>query len=122
MLARAELANEPFTHLPNVAQPGDLIYLDPPYVPMSRTSSFSAYSDGSFSEDDHKELARVFRDLDARGCLLALSNSDTKLVRELYAGFDLTPIIAPRAISSKAATRGDISELLIRNVSRYPHR
>lgn len=120
MLARADLACEPFKHLVNVAQPGDLIYLDPPYVPISRTASFSAYSEGSFSDADHAELARVYRELDAKGCLLALSNSDTKLVRDLYAGFDMTPIIAPRAISSKASTRGEVSELLIRNVARYP--
>ena len=62
----------------------------------------------------------LFRILDERGCLLALSNSDTPLVRQLYAGFDLCPIIAPRAISAKASTRGEVSELLIRNVARYP--
>lgn len=120
VLTRAELTHAPFSHLLNVAAEGDLIYLDPPYVPLSKTSSFSAYSDGTFTEKDHAELARVFRELDARGCLLALSNSDTPAVKDLYAGFDITPIIAPRAISSKATTRGEVSELLIRNKKRYP--
>lgn len=120
MLSRAELVCAPFTHLLEVASPGDLIYLDPPYVPMSRTASFSSYSDGAFTLDDHERLAAVYRELDARGCLLALSNSDTPEVRRLYEGFDLAPIIAPRAISSKAETRGEVSELLIRNVKRYP--
>lgn len=120
MLARAEIEHKPFTHLLDVAQPGDLIYLDPPYVPTSRTASFSSYSDGNFTEADHEELAHVYRALDARGCLLALSNSNTELVRKLYAGFDMTPIIAPRAISAKATTRGEVEELLIRNKSRYP--
>lgn len=120
MLARAELTNAPFTHLLEAAQPGDVIYLDPPYVPLSKTSNFSSYSDGTFTDKDHEELARVYKELDARGCLLALSNSDTPLVRELYKGYDLTPIIAPRAISAKAETRGEVSELLVRNKKRYP--
>jgi DNA adenine methylase len=120
MLARAELTTAPFTRLLEVAQQGDVIYLDPPYVPLSKTSNFSSYSDGTFTDKDHDELARVYKELDKRGCLLALSNSDTPLVRELYKGYDLTPIIAPRAISAKAETRGEVSELLIRNIKRYP--
>jgi len=120
MLSRAELVRAPFTHLLEVASPGDLIYLDPPYIPTSRTSSFSSYSDGAFTLEDHERLAKVYRELDARGCLLALSNSDTPDVRRLYEGFDFSPIIASRAISAKAETRGDVSELLIRNVKRYP--
>lgn len=120
MLSRAELVCAPFTHLLEVASPGDLIYLDPPYIPTSRTASFSSYSDGAFTLEDHERLAKVYRELDARGCLLALSNSDTPDVRRLYEGFDLSPIIASRAISAKAETRGDVSELLIRNVKRYP--
>lgn len=120
MLSRAELTCAPFTHLLDVAEEGDVIYLDPPYVPISRTASFSSYSDGAFTQEDHERLAQVFRELDERGCLLALSNSDTPLVRKLYEGFDKTPIIANRAISAKAETRGEVSELLIRNVKRYP--
>lgn len=120
VLARATLLRASFDHLLDVAEAGDVIYLDPPYVPTSKTSSFCAYSDGAFSEDDQARLAVMFRALDARGCLLALSNSDTPLVRSLYAGFDLCPVIAPRAISAKASTRGDVTELLVRNLARYP--
>jgi DNA adenine methylase len=119
VLADAEIAARPFEHLLDVAEPGDLVYLDPPYVPLSKTSSFSGYHEGVFTLDDQARLADVFRQLDARGCLLALSNSDTPAVRELYKGFDLATIIAPRAISSKASTRGEVSEVLVRNVARY---
>ncbi len=121
-LSGAEIARAPFDHLLSTAEPGDVIYLDPPYVPLTKASSASSYADGTFTLDDHARLAHVFRDLDARGCLLALSNSDTPEVRRLYAGFDLSPIIAPRAISAKASTRGEVTELLVRNVSRYPKR
>jgi DNA adenine methylase len=121
-LADAELVHAPFDQLLDDAEPGDVIYFDPPYVPISKTSNFAGYSDGAFGYADQARLADVFRELDARGCLLALSNSDTPAVRELYAGYDFSPVIAPRAISSKASTRGDVTELLIRNVARYPAR
>jgi DNA adenine methylase len=121
-LAGAEIKRAHFDHLLAEAESGDVIYFDPPYVPLSKTSSFSAYADGNFTLDDQAHLAEVFRELDARGCLLALSNSDTAEVRALYKGFDVSPIIASRAISAKASTRGDVTELLVRNVARYPRR
>jgi DNA adenine methylase len=119
VLSRAKLMHAPFDHLVDAARPGEVIYLDPPYDPISKTSSFAGYSDGTFGPADQERLAAVFRQLDAKGCLLALSNSDTPLVRRLYEGYDFSPVIAPRAISSKAATRGEVSELLIRNIGKY---
>jgi DNA adenine methylase len=119
-LADARIVQAKYADLLADAEPGDFIYFDPPYVPVSKTANFSAYSDGAFGPDDQQKLAEVFRALDARGCVLALSNSDTALVRELYAGFDFSPVIAPRAISSKADGRGEVTELLVRNVARYP--
>lgn len=118
----AEISRAHFDHLLSTAEPGDVIYFDPPYVPLSKTSSFSSYADGNFTLEDQARLAEVFRELDERGCLLALSNSDTPEVRKLYAGYDVSPIIAPRAISSKASTRGEVTELLVRNVSKYPRK
>jgi DNA adenine methylase len=121
-LSEADLVHDTFDHLVDRAEPGDVIYFDPPYVPMSKTANFCGYADGGFSLRDQSRLADIFRELDDRGCLLALSNSDTPDVRRLYEGFDVSPIIAPRAISSKASTRGEVTELLIRNVSKYPAR
>jgi DNA adenine methylase len=122
LLARAKIMHATFDYLVDAAEPGDVIYLDPPYDPISKTSSFAGYCDGGFGREDQARLAETFRILDDRGCLLALSNSDTPLVRGLYAGYDFSPIIAPRAISSKAATRGEVSELLVRNIAKYPGR
>ena len=121
-LADTEVVHARFERLLDTAEPGDVVYFDPPYVPISRTSSFAAYSDGAFRLEDQARLAQVFRTLDSRGCLLALSNSDTPEVRELYRGYDISPVIAPRAISAKASTRGEVTELLIRNVDSYPRR
>jgi DNA adenine methylase len=97
------------------AERGDFVYLDPPYVPLSPTSSFSAYSDGAFGPDDQARLAQCFRELDARGCLLALSNSDTPAVRALYRGFEITKVDAPRSISARGSARGSAPEVLVRN-------
>lgn len=118
-LSGATIERADFEHLLDAAAPGDVIYLDPPYVPLSKTSHFSAYSDGGFGVEDQRRLAAVFRALDERGCLLALSNSDTELVRELYAGFDFTAVQAPRAVSASAEGRGTVRELVVRNLRRY---
>ncbi len=120
ILEHADIEQRPFDQLVTDAKKGDVVYLDPPYVPLSKTSNFSGYSDGVFTLVDQKRLADVFKKLDKKGCLLALSNSDTPEVRELYAGYDLKTIVASRAISSKASTRGETRELLVRNVKRYP--
>jgi DNA adenine methylase len=118
-LRDASLRCASFEHLLDAASPGDVIYLDPPYVPLSRTANFSSYST-SFGPTEQRRLADVFRKLDRRGCLLALSNSDTAEVRQLYDGFDLRPIVAPRSIGARGSARGSVTELLVRNLARWP--
>jgi DNA adenine methylase len=94
---------------------GDFLYLDPPYHPLSTTSSFTAYTGTEFREGDQRRLAAVFRELDERGCLLMESNSATPLIRELYEGYRVEPVRAARAISCKGEGRGEIDELVILN-------
>ncbi|MBI3979035.1 MAG: DNA adenine methylase [Chloroflexi bacterium] len=100
------------------ALPGDFVYLDPPYSPLSATASFTAYSKQGFGKSDQERLAAVFRRLDARGCLLMLSNSDTDMVHRLYASFRVIRVEARRAINSKGDRRGPVSELLVLNYNR----
>jgi DNA adenine methylase len=95
------------------AQPGDLVYFDPPYVPLNTTSSFTSYTRENFTLQDQQKLAQTFRELAERGVKVCLSNSDTPVVRELYEGFSQHVIMAPRAINSKADRRQKVSELLI---------
>lgn len=97
---------------------GDFIYFDPPYAPLSATSSFISYTKVGFDAADQKRLADLYRALDDRGCLLMLSNSSAPLVYELYDGFAIHEISARRAINSKADGRGLITELLVTNFSR----
>lgn len=91
----------------------DFVYFDPPYHPISVTSSFTRYSRYGFTAKDQERLAGVFRELAHRGINVMLSNSDCGLIRRLYADFPMHSIQAARAINSKAGCRGKIGELLI---------
>lgn len=115
LLRRADLLCTDFEEALEGAQKGDFVYLDPPYDPLSETANFTSYTRGSFSEADQRRLARVFQDLDARGCRVLLSNSDTPLIRDLYRGYRITEILAPRNINSDGSGRFRIPELAIRN-------
>ena len=63
---------------------GDLVYLDPPYDPLSATANFTGYTRASFGREAQERLADAFRAAAARGARVLLNNSDTPLVRELY--------------------------------------
>ena len=93
--------------------PRDFVYFDPPYHPISATSSFTSYSRYGFTGADQERLAQVFRTLANQGQRVMLSNSDCDFIRELYRGFTIHPILAARAINSRAGCRGKIGELLI---------
>lgn len=91
----------------------DFVYFDPPYYPISATSSFTNYSRYGFTSQDQVKLAQVFRQLARRGVKVMLSNSDCDFIRDLYHGFPIHPIKAARAINSNARRRGKITEVLI---------
>lgn len=112
-LAGVTIEHAPFETVVPWARPGDFVYFDPPYVPVSRTSSFVNYSSGGFGEEDQVRLALVAATLCERGVNVLLSNSTAPLVRSLYAAFRVEPVEASRAINSQGARRGKIGELLI---------
>ncbi|MBT3822363.1 MAG: DNA adenine methylase, partial [Nitrospinaceae bacterium] len=95
--------------------PGDFVYLDPPYQPLSKTASFTAYTAGGFGENEQRHLAEICRGLDKLGARFMLSNSDTPLIREIYKGFDIQKVLAARAINATASKRGKVSEVVVRN-------
>jgi DNA adenine methylase len=104
------------------ARPGDFVYFDPPYVPVSSTSYFTAYTEGEFGHQEQRLLAGVYRVLADRGCKVMLSNSDTPFVRDLFAGFDMHTLLARRQINSNSDARGHVGELVVLNysVARVP--
>ncbi|MBD2103544.1 DNA adenine methylase [Leptolyngbya sp. FACHB-261] len=113
MLRVAEIAVQPFQAVLETATPADFVYFDPPYQPISATSSFTAYSRFSFCEADQIALRDVFAQLQMRGVRTMLSNSDCPFIRDLYADFRVISIEASRAINSRPDRRGKVSEVLV---------
>ncbi|MFC2036610.1 DNA adenine methylase [Chloroflexota bacterium] len=107
--------NGDFNRCLEFAEPGDFVYLDPPYDPLSDTANFTSYTSGDFGVDDQRRLAELFRALDRRGCQVMLSNSFTELVQALYDGYQQVQVQARRVISAKGSGRGSIPELLVMN-------
>lgn len=109
------ILHEPFEIVLGRAAPGDFVYFDPPYLPLSATSSFTGYSADGFGLDDHRRLRDVARELKARGVRVLISNSAAPAARELYAeGFEIEEVLAGRAINARGDGRGRIPELIIR--------
>jgi DNA adenine methylase len=115
-LQAAKIEVGDFEQVAGRARPGDAVYLDPPYLPLSRTANFTAYDRHPFGLDEHRRLARVFAELSRRKVQAVLSNSDTPETRELYAAFTLEPVRVARPINSRASARGPINEILVKNV------
>jgi len=91
--------------LEHYAQPGDFIFLDPPYLPVSEYSDFKRYTKEQFYEEDHVELAKVVMRLHELGCYVILTNSNHPLVHELYAPFNIEVIQTKRYISCSGNRR-----------------
>lgn len=100
-------------------------YFDPPYRPLSASSSFTAYTENDFDDRSQTELGMFIKKLAAMGAYVLASNSDPKNTNpddnffdDLYSGMEISRIYASRMINSKASARGKISELLIYNKGR----
>lgn len=93
-------------------RPGDVVYCDPPYVPLSTSSNFTAYSSGGFSEQDQIDLASLAEEARGNGHQVVISNHDTPFTRDLYSKAELIRLKVRRSISSKASTRGFADEVL----------
>jgi DNA adenine methylase len=104
-----------FSSLADIANPGDFVYLDPPYIPVSVTSNFTSYSKDNFPISSHEKLFGIFKTLSDKGVYLMLTNSDTAWTREKYADFNIHEVSANRSINSKGTLRGKVSELIITN-------
>ena len=91
--------------LDHYAQPGDFVFLDPPYLPISEYADFKRYTKEQFYEEDHIELAKIIMRLQERGCHIILTNSNHPLVHELYAPFTIDVIQTKRHISCNGSTR-----------------
>lgn len=96
-------------HLPK----GAVVYLDPPYMPLSQTSSFTGYTEGGFGCDEQIRLRDECLKLQEQGIKFVASNSDCPEIRDLYRDFEIKTVRARRAINSNGAKRGFVNEVLI---------
>jgi len=109
------------------AEPGDFLYFDPPYAPVSPTARFTSYTSRTFGTSDQERLQQVVFDLVRRGCHLVISNSTAKEIEALYdanaearaAGLTAHRAMARRSVNSNASRRGPVAEYLITNIHAH---
>ena len=111
-LRKTRIENRDFETIMNDAEPGDVIYCDPPYVPLSLTSNFTAYSAGGFSKDDQIRLAHVAAETARRGIPVVISNHATAFTESIYSGSTLHRLSVRRLISCNGDKRENADELL----------
>lgn len=122
LLRKVEIRSGDFEEAFNGVAGRAFAYLDPPYRPLTQTASFTEYSKEGFSDSEQCRLAKLCVDLDKKGFLWLMSNSDPHNVDiednffdNLYDGFEIKRVFANRMINSNASCRGKITELAIRN-------
>lgn len=102
-----------------------LVYFDPPYRPLNKTSAFTSYTKEDFNDEDQIELSKFFSELNIKDVHVMLSNSNPKntnkddnFFEKIYKGFSINEIVANRNINANSEKRGAITELLITNTKR----
>lgn len=102
-----------FENTIRLARPGDCILSDPPYVPISATSSFTSYAKGGFDMPDQIRLAQTAEELSAKGVHIIVHNHDLPVTRELYRNADqIVEVNVQRNISCKGDSREKVKELI----------
>lgn len=115
-LATTEIAASGFDHVSEIATKGDFVYFDPPYVPLTATANFTAYSGEGFDLAMQRRLREVCDELDAKKVKWMLSNSHTDFVLDLYRDrYHIRTVEAIRAINCKADKRGKVAEVIVTN-------
>lgn len=113
MLAHVEIRYGSYVTALADAREGDVVYLDPPYIPLTPTASFTSYAVDGFGELDQYALAGTIRGLIARGARVILSNSDTPATRAIFgADLDLRTISVARSVGASAASRARVDEVI----------
>ncbi|WP_249226497.1 Dam family site-specific DNA-(adenine-N6)-methyltransferase [Alicyclobacillus mengziensis] len=108
----ATFLTEDFETVMQQAQPGDVIYCDPPYVPLSATANFTNYSAGGFGFGEQLRLAKAAREASGRGVPVLISNHQTPFTEEIYQTAQITTFDVQRLISCDSTNRNKATELL----------
>ena len=113
ILEHVHILNSDFTHTVSGATKGDVVYMDPPYIPVSDTSKFTAYNKTGFTEEDHRRLATCFKQLVGSGVCCILSNSHAPLAIELYGQYDMLKLMGSRVVGGPASYRKPAKEIIV---------
>jgi DNA adenine methylase len=112
-LQGVELLNQSYDQTLKLAKSKDVVYFDPPYVPLSDTANFTSYTSKGFDLGDQENLSSVFKALGEKKVHAILSNSDTPWVRKQYKGHKKVSVQVSRSVNSKADKRGPVGELIV---------
>lgn len=95
------------------ARAGDVVFLDPPYIPVGRYADFKRYTAEQFRDDDHRAMLPVIEDLRRRGVFVLLTNGNAPLLHELFGAYEITVVATRRNVNSKAAGRRGEDALVV---------
>jgi len=115
LLQKVEILNGDFEQTINYTDKKSFFYFDPPYKPISKTSSFNSYSAEVFDDREQLRLKKFSDKLHNNGNLWLLSNSDNDFFDSLYSDYKISRVWATRAVNCKADGRGKLTEILIKN-------
>ena len=125
LLQKVEITFGSYEQVLDKANEKTFIYFDPPYRPLVENSSFTSYDKSGFNDDDQIQLAKNYKLLNEKKCVLMLSNSDPKNINKednffdnLYNGFYIERVYAKRMINCQASKRGNITEIVVMNYKR----
>lgn len=113
--AKIEIKSGDYKDAIKGARAGSFVYLDPPYHPISYSSSFTGYTNNGFGIKEQQELKAQCDKLNSKGVKFLLSNSYCDFILDLYKDYNIKLVSAKRAINSKADKRGEVGEVLIAN-------
>ncbi|WEV67045.1 DNA adenine methylase [Bifidobacterium sp. ESL0769] len=108
-----KIFSEDYTEVLATLNSDSFVYLDPPYMPISSSSSFTGYTEGGFNYQAQQQLKEECDKLHDKGVNFIESNSDCEEIRELYSEYKITKVKARRVVNSRADRRGEINEVLI---------
>jgi DNA adenine methylase len=122
VLQNVEILTGDFENTLEYATQNTLFYFDPPYKPLSETSSFNSYAKEDFNDNEQIRLGNFCKKIDLLGHTFILSNSDVKgknpkddFFDNLYNQFNIKRVLATRLVNANAEKRGKLTELLITN-------
>ena len=115
LLQKTTITKGDFENIKGHIKKEDFIYFDPPYVPISDTSSFTSYTANGFDDDMQRRLKILCDYIDDIGAYFMLSNSCAAMIQDLYKKYTIKMVTANRALNCKANGRGKVNEVLVMN-------